>query len=66
MTRLKNADPQKPFTSRQVLIEHHIRDDSTLRTENLRQMGIVLRELGCKKRARVNGSHTWYNPLTGQ
>jgi len=62
MTRLKNADPQKPFTSRQVLIEHHLRDDSELKNEDLRQMGIVLKELGCKKGRRVNGSHTWYIP----
>tara|TARA_A100001011_G_scaffold372188_1_gene430329 strand:+ start:518 stop:733 length:216 start_codon:yes stop_codon:yes gene_type:complete len=62
MTRLKNADPQKPFTSRQVLIEHHLRDDSELKNEDLRQMGIELKELGCKKGRRVNGSHTWYIP----
>ncbi len=61
-TRVEGTNPQTPFTSRQVLIEHHLRMDKDLKNEDLRQMGIVLKELGCKKGKRVNGTHTWYIP----
>jgi hypothetical protein len=63
MTRLKNADPQKPFTSRQVLIEHRLRADDKLSNEDLRQMGLVLRELGCVDAERKQGQRYWKIPL---
>ena len=61
-TRVEGRNPQAPFTSKQVLIENHLRMDKDLKNEDLRQMGIVLKELGCKKGKRVNGTHTWYIP----
>ena len=61
-TRVEGRNPQAPFTSKQVLIENRLRMEKNLKNEDLRQMGIVLKELGCKKGKRVNGTHTWYIP----
>ena len=50
------------FTSRAILELSKLREDNKATKEDYRQMGLVLRDLGCKKGIRENGSRTWYRP----
>ncbi len=61
--RFEGRDPQKPFSSREVFIEHHLREDSKMTNEDKRQMGLVLRELGCVEAGRKQGERHWKIPL---
>ena len=52
-----------PFTAREILILGRLNDELKFTTEDYRQMGVVLRELGCVKAGRKQGQHHWKRPL---
>jgi len=52
-----------PFTAREILIRTRYIDELKLTTEDYRQMGIVLRELGCVEAGRKNQQRHWKRPL---
>ncbi len=53
------------FTSRDILMRDssYLKDDLKFTTEDYRQMGIVLRELGCVEAGRKNQQRHWKRPL---
>ena len=50
------------FSARDILEASGLREASKATKEDYKQMGFVLKELGCKKGKRRNGSRTWYRP----
>ena len=52
-----------PFTAREILILGRLNDELKFTTEDYRQMGIVLRELGCVQAGRIRGQRHWKRPL---
>ena len=51
------------FTARDILVRDRFSDELKLTTEDHRQMGIVLRELGCVEAGRKNQQRHWKRPL---
>ena len=58
----KSASCFTPFTAREIFSETTLRIPREITKEDLRQMGIVLKELGCTKAKRKNGERYWEIP----
>jgi len=58
----KSASCFTPFTAREIFSETTLRTAREITKEDLRQMGIVLKELGCTKAKRKNGERYWEIP----
>ncbi len=52
-----------PFTAREILVATRYIDELKLTTEDYRQMGICLKELGCVQSGRKKGQHHWKRPI---
>ena len=60
--RRGGVEPFTPFTARQIFEETTLRASKDITKEDLRQMGIVLKELGCIKSKRSAGERYWQIP----
>jgi len=63
LTVIKQIPLGTPFTAREVLVTNKFSDELKLTTEDYRQMGVVLKDLGCVKAGRKQGQHHWKRPL---
>ena len=63
LVQIQKIPLDTPFTAREILIRTRYIDELKLTTEDYRQMGIVLRELGCVEAGRKLGQRHWKRPL---
>ncbi len=63
LVQIQSIPLDTPFTAREILIRTRYIDELKLTTEDYRQMGIVLKELGCVQAGRKEGQRHWKRPL---